>query len=155
MATRNGEEVALGLVIIGTGAIFLYAGFQIENARGLVGPRSLPLLTSGLIALGGLTIVIRGLFGLSDGKADAEHKLFGIVLPSVALALVFLWLWGALGWTLASLIAAPVFFAVFGARGWKELVLYPASIVAVLYLIFYQFLGLWHGTGWLIERLGL
>ena len=152
---RSTEEIALGLAVAVIGAVFLWASLHIPEGRDLVGPRTVPAVTSGLLVLGGTAIAVQALRGQAGPPAEAGRRLFGIVLPGIALALAFLWLWGALGWTLASLVIAPVFFAIFGARGWRELVLFPACVVAVLYLVFYQLLGLWHGTGWMIERLGL
>ncbi|MBF9034344.1 hypothetical protein HKCCE2091_08840 [Rhodobacterales bacterium HKCCE2091] len=157
-AVRRNEEIALGLAIAAVGGVFLWAAYQIPAGRDLVGPRSLPALVAGLLSLGGLAISARAWFGLAapeTGGSETERKLLRVVLPAVAVALAALWLWGAVGWTLASLMVAPVFFGIFGARGWKELVLFPCCAVGLLYLIFYRLLGLWHGTGWLIERLGL
>ena len=154
--SRRREESALGLAVAGVGAIFLWQALQIPQGRDLIGPRSLPVVVAVLLGAGGLLISVGSWFGrIAPEPAQTEHKLLGIVLPAVAVALAFLWLWSALGWTLASLAAAPVFFFIFGARGWRELVLFPACAVLVLYLVFYQLLGLWHGTGWLIARMGL
>jgi hypothetical protein len=155
-ATRRHEEIALGAGIALLGAVFLWQAFQIPQGRELVGPRSLPVIVAGLLVAGGLLVSLRAWSRrvvLEPGVA--EHKFLGIVVPGVAVALAFLWLWSALGWTLASIIVAPVFFFIFGARGWRELVIFPAGAVASLYLVFYELLGLWHGSGWLVERLGL
>lgn len=149
------EEIALGFAVAVIGAIFLWAGWDIPTGRTMVGPRSVPAIASGLIMFGGFAIALAPMIGRATGIGVGKpHKVLTIVLPAVALALAALWLWGAVGWTLATLIVAPIFFAIFGARGWRELVLFPLILVSILYLIFYQLLGLWHGTGWLIDRLG-
>lgn len=150
------EEFVLGLVLMGFSAICLWAASDIPNGRTVVGPRSVPVIASGFIGLGGLAIMLSPLLGRAPGIGIGKpHRVLGIVVPAAALAMGAVWLWGAVGWTLATLIVGPAFFAIFGARGWRELVLFPSALVGVLYLTFYQLLGLWHGTGWLIRALGL
>ncbi|RVT81488.1 tripartite tricarboxylate transporter TctB family protein [Rhodobacteraceae bacterium CCMM004] len=147
---RRTEEIALGVALAAVGAVFLWQALLIPQGRDLVGPRSLPVLIAGLFMAGGALVSVRAWTGrIVPAPKATEHKLLGIVLPAAAVALAFLWLWGAVGWTLASLIAAPVFYFIFGARGWRELLLVPAAAVLILYLIFYRLLGLWHGSGWL------
>jgi hypothetical protein len=154
--SRRREEMVLGLALAGLGAVFLWQGIAIPTGRDLVGPRFLPVLMASLLILGGALISFKGWFGhIVPEPQERDHRLIGIVLPGVATALVFLWLWSAIGWTMASLAVVPAFFFIFGARGWRELILFPGCIILVLYLIFYRLLGLWHGTGWLIERIGL
>lgn len=149
------EEITVGGAVALIGAIFLWASFRIPEGSDLVGPRSVPALVSSLLVIGGAAITVQVRLGAAKTSADTEHRFLGVVLPGVGLALFFVWLWGAVGWTLASVAVAPVFFAIFGARGLRELVVFPACGIAVLYLVFFQLLGLWHGTGWLIGGLGL
>ena len=152
---RPVEEVSVGCAVALVGAIFLWASFRIPEVRELVGPRTVPALVSGLLVLGGAAIAVRARAGLAMPATGAEHRFLGIVLPAVGLALLLVWLWGALGWTLANVVVAPIFFAIFGARGRRELLVFPACVIAFLYLVFFQLLGLWHGTGGLVQRLGL
>jgi hypothetical protein len=106
--------------------------------------------------LGGFAIAVTAHLSTEPGIGIGQPQRFvAIVLPAVALALTVLWAWGAVGWTAANLVIGPAFFAIFGARGWKELILFPTALVGFLYHIFYKLLGLWHGTGWLVEALGL
>ena len=71
-------------------------------------PRFVPLAASGAILAGGLAIAARPLLGLAAGPgAGKPHQFWRIVLPAVALAFAYLWLWGALGWAPATAAAAP------------------------------------------------
>ncbi|OAN76283.1 hypothetical protein A8B78_02010 [Jannaschia sp. EhC01] len=141
---------------MGFSAICLWAAWDIPTGRTMVGPRSVPAIAAGFIGLGGLAILLSPLLGRAPGIGIGKpHRVLAIVLPAAVLAMFAVWLWGAVGWTLAALMVAPAFFAIFGARGWRELILFPSALVGILYLIFFQLLGLWHGTGWLIRAMGL
>jgi hypothetical protein len=154
-APHRAEETALGLAVAGLGAIFLWSAGDIPPSDSLVGARTVPAIASGLILAGGLAIALRAWVSAVPGIGSGKpQKFLRIVLPATLLALAFLWLWSAVGWTLASLVIAPAFFAIFGARGWKELLLFPNLVVTLLYLVFYVLLGLWHETGWVLESLG-
>ncbi len=156
VSAEKREEIALGLLLMGFSAICLWAAWDIPNGRTLVGPRSVPTISAGFIGLGGFIILLSPLIGRAPSIGiGTPHRVLGIVLPAAALAMVAVWLWGAVGWTVAALIVAPAFFAIFGARGWRELIFFPCGLVGILYLTFFQLLGLWHGTGWLIRAMGL
>lgn len=114
-----------------------------------VGPRAFPLLLSGLMAIGGLWLVVQPSIrsGAFEGVPVKQTAL------CVLAVLVYALLFEALGFTLATaLMAIPVGIAFGGS--WKQAIATGAGLGLALYFLFDKLLDIVLPTGVLSFLLG-
>lgn len=154
-----------GAMTTGAGAFFLWGALAIPRQPGVLGgPHVVPMTASLLLVVLGLVMLALALRTTrASAEAPAETTAPGAgaqtaaewpgLLPVafVAGGLVYVWMIGALGYLPASLIAAPFAFAAFGARGPARTLLGGLVAVGVIYLIFFQTLGLYDPPGRLMD----
>lgn len=114
-----------------------------------VGPRAFPLVLSGLMAIGGLWLVVQPSIrsGAFEGVPVKQTAL------SILAVLIYALLFETLGFTLATaLMAVPVGIAFGGS--WKQVLLTGAGLGLILYFLFDKLLDIVLPTGMLSFLLG-
>jgi len=131
----GGQVFALFLLALNT--VYMAAAFQIrvQFDEGLVGPKFLPVLASGLTYLALLVILwreSRDALPVSDGKS--LRRPFAIVLITA----LYVALFEPLGYAASTFLFALGLFRVFGFRNGQpaQSVLYAAGVTLVFYLLF-------------------
>ena len=114
-----------------------------------IGPRAFPLLLSGLMAIGGLWLVVQpSLRGVSLEGVPVK-KTFLCVLAALIYALLF----ETLGFTIATtLMAIPVGMAFGGS--WKQVITSGIGLGLILFFLFDKLLDIVLPTGVLSFLLG-
>ena len=155
MTARNfnpvtGDLVA-GLLTVAAGVFFLWGALQIDRQLGVLGgPHVVPMTASLLLLALGLAITALAFFSPSaapDGSSREARRPGLLPFAFVAGGLVYVWLIDTLGYLPASLIAAPFAFAAFGGRGLSRTLLPGIAAAIVVYLLFFQTLGLYDPPG--------
>jgi putative tricarboxylic transport membrane protein len=134
------REAALGLVflIIGVVVLVLARAIELPQRSTAVSPRIWPeALAIGLIGLSALQVVVA--FVSTPDADDLEPTTRRGVLRVVGFVgcvLAFGLLWYYVHFLLSGFVLVAALTWVAGGRGVKDLVLFPAVIVAVLYALF-------------------
>jgi putative tricarboxylic transport membrane protein len=134
------REAALGLVflVIGVVVLVLARAIELPQRSTAVSPRIWPeALAIGLIGLSALQVVVA--FVSTPDADDLEPTTRRGVLRVVGFVgcvLAFGLLWYYVHFLLSGFVLVAALTWVAGGRGVKDLVLFPAVIVAVLYALF-------------------
>lgn len=135
------REAALGLVflVLGAAVWMLARGIELPQRPTAVSPRIWPeILGIGLIALSVLQIVLA--FVRTPPPDEDTEPITGIgvrrVFGFVAVIVAFGVLWYYVHFLLSGFVLVAALTWVAGGRGLKDLVLFPAVIVVLLYGLF-------------------
>lgn len=134
------REAALGLVFLAFGVVFLVLarGIELPQRSTAVSPRIWPeALAIGLVALSALQIVVA--FVATPDADDLEPTTrLGLfrVIGFVGCVLGFGILWYYVHFLVSGFVLVVALTWVAGGRGVKDLVAFPAVIIAVLYVLF-------------------
>lgn len=134
------REAALGLVflVLGTVVLVLARAIELPQRSTAVSPRIWPeALAIGLIGLSALQVVV-AFVATPDADEQEEVTRKGLlrVAGFVGSILAFGLLWYYVHFLLSGFALVAALTWVAGGRGLKDLVLFPAVIVAVLYVLF-------------------
>lgn len=151
---RNLHQTGPAIALLATGMIAVTASFWIPlDYDESMGARVFPLISAGiLILLGGLM--------LRPVKADAEAEASQAGLPAgplmlLALAVLYLWLIGKLGYMISTGLVTPVALWLFGIRHPAGLAVGALTAPVVFHLIFFEALGVFPPYGAWFDLLDL
>jgi putative tricarboxylic transport membrane protein len=135
------REAALGLVFLALGAIVwvLARGIELPQRPSAVSPRIWPeALGIGIVGLSVLQLVLAFVRTPAPDEDQEPVTRIGIrrVVGFVLVVLAFGVLWYYVHFLLSGFVLVAALTWVAGGRGPKDLVLFPAVIVAVLYGLF-------------------
>lgn len=142
--SRPLEIVCAVAAVAGTAALVLLArGIEVRRETDGVDPRWWPELlgmTGLVLAAILLVIAVVGQVFPRNGIETATPRGRARLVFAVTLTIAFIVLWPLAGF----LVSAPFFLCattyLFGGRGWKALLLYPASLSALVHLLFHTVL---------------
>jgi len=119
-------EYGVAAVVFLVGVFFVFQAFTIEASKEAVGPRTLPLIISIALVLGGLWLAFRAYSGragdLKDGYGFLESDVTRIFLVIGSGALFVVLFWG-LGYFTALIFTFIAMLMTFGVRNWAIMII--------------------------------
>ena len=126
-------EYGVAAVVFLVGLFFIFQAFTITTSREAVGPRTLPLVISIALLLGGVWLAGRAYFGKAGdlkegyGFLESDVQRIFLVIGSGALFVVLFW---ALGYFTALIFTFIAMLYTFGIRNW--LIMIVGSIILAI-----------------------
>lgn len=132
-------EYGVAAVVLLVGVFFIIQAFTIETSRESIGPRTLPLILSVALVLGGIWLGLRAKLGkvgeLQDGYGflDSDSKrIFLVVACGMLFVLIF---WG-FGYFTAVIITLIAMLYTFGVRNWLAMIIGAVILAFVFQWVF-------------------
>jgi putative tricarboxylic transport membrane protein len=151
---RNLHQTGPAIALLTMGVVAVTASFWIPlDYDGSMGARIFPLMSAGvLILLGGLM--------LRPVKVDHETEVSQASIPTgplmlLAVAVLYLWLIGKLGYLISTGFVTPVALWLFGIRRPAGLVVGALAAPVIFHLIFFEALGVFPPYGAWFDLLNL
>ncbi|UWQ97570.1 tripartite tricarboxylate transporter TctB family protein [Rhodobacteraceae bacterium M385] len=136
----------VGGVLTVFGIATTMASFQINlTYDGGWGARIFPLASGAAILVLGVVELTKGL--IERQQTTPKSYPFGVIASLLALALVYAFLIGAVGYLISTAIVAPLSMLLFGVRDWRGLMAAAVLCPAIYHLIFFEGLGVFPPFG--------
>lgn len=133
-------EYGVAAVVVLIGVFFIFQAFTIETSREAVGPRTLPLIISVSLVIGGIWLAVRAYTDnagdLKEGYGFLESDITRICLV-VGCGALFVFLFWAFGYFTAVLFTFIATLAAFGVRNWFAMI-GGAIVVAFLFQLLFM-----------------
>ena len=135
----------ISAITIAVGVFFLAYGREYAKISldGITSSASWPNILSWLLVFMGLILAVSNFASKSipDSKINFKSYEFHCLLIVIAMVFVLLLVWYFFGTLFSLAIFLPAFSYFLGERRWKVLIIYDASIIFIIWLVFEKILG--------------